>query len=319
MCTNHLKQFGTAIHNFVSANDGKLPPSTIHESRASLYVMTMPFYEQQTLYQICVPENHETSMVDGPTTDNDKKRYWRWWTSVLTEDQRTGFGSIPGYKCPSRRSGVQLPTDFDTADEEAMLGPLGDYALPTVMNKTTGQSPMAGPVWYDNYKCNDSNAINNFFGPFRPARLPPTTSNLTGVILRDNIGYWADGTSNQLVMGEKHIPENRVGVCRHAGPSTSDWVDRGDCSMLTANDWSQCSVMRLMHVDYRLARGPSEYIEDANTSSPLHGYSFGSSHPGVCNFLIGDSSVRAVSNTVPMDTILCPLTNISDGASVTLP
>jgi len=47
-------------------------------------------------------------------------------------------------------------------------------------------------------------------------------------------------------------------------------------------------------------------------------YSFGSAHPGVCNFLIGDGAVRTLSAaTAPL--LVCRLIDVDDGNSVALP
>ncbi|MDR0335521.1 MAG: DUF1559 domain-containing protein [Planctomycetaceae bacterium] len=45
---------------------------------------------------------------------------------------------------------------------------------------------------------------------------------------------------------------------------------------------------------------------------------FGSAHSGICNFLIGDGSVRSVSVTTPA-TLMRDLSDVQDGKSVSLP
>ncbi|MDR3110200.1 MAG: DUF1559 domain-containing protein, partial [Planctomycetaceae bacterium] len=77
--------------------------------------------------------------------------------------------------------------------------------------------------------------------------------------------------------------------------------------------------VRPMHPAYRLARGPNDFTGNNNNEGPILGYSFGSCHSGVCNFLMGDGAVRAVSTTTSMVNILCPLTNVADGQSVSIP
>lgn len=87
---------------------------------------------------------------------------------------------------------------------------------------------------------------------------------------------------------------------------------------------------------------PSDTIHEDDTQNPINGptggsdsctigganstgnsmnggYDFGSSHPGVCVFLIGDGSVRPVSNTTPKRDILARLVHVSDGEPVSLP
>jgi hypothetical protein len=45
------------------------------------------------------------------------------------------------------------------------------------------------------------------------------------------------------------------------------------------------------------------------------GDGFGVPHPGICNFLIGDGSVRSISVTVT-DEVIVPLGDVSDGKVV---
>ncbi|MDR1141979.1 MAG: DUF1559 domain-containing protein [Planctomycetaceae bacterium] len=55
-----------------------------------------------------------------------------------------------------------------------------------------------------------------------------------------------------------------------------------------------------------------------STNGPVYDYGFGSPHPGICNFALGDGSVRGIINTVSVD-ILVALTDVSDGKAVSLP
>ena len=136
-----------------------------------------------------------------------------------------------------------------------------------------------------------------------------TGNTVNSCVPRDTMSWWQDGTSNQLVVGEKHIPINRLNVCR------LDRWNQGDCSFLTGNDSNQ-SVGRNMFRDHRLARSPNDYDRDHNDDSTVTGYGFGSYHPGICQFLFGDGAVRSISNATPLNTILCPLAEVNDGQTV---
>jgi hypothetical protein len=247
-------------------------------------------------------------------TGNAFEIYRKWW-DALTQEEKDQFGSIPTWKCPSRRSGVQITTDADPVGSSFAMaaGPVTDYCavilhIDAINNPTT---PTSG--WISCFLSNNASHINNNLGPFRVSILPTGGSGVENNIPRDPIAYWADGASNQLLFGEAHLPANRMNICRSAQCATQT-----DCSALTAHGASR-GFVRPVHPAYRLARGPSDYTGDSNAESPITGYGFGSNHTGVCNFLLGDGSVQAVSTTTSMVNILCPLTNVGDGESVTLP
>jgi len=136
------------------------------------------------------------------------------------------------------------------------------------------------------------------------------------------MGYWRDGTSNQIIFGEKHIPQRFLNVCHTAADPNqhgleSNWMKSGDCSYLGAEDGCrEMSAARVMHETHRLATGPRDY--ESTEFGVVLMYGFGSYHPGVCQFAVGDGSVRAVSNTTPMQ-ILVWLTDVADGNSVSFP
>jgi type II secretory pathway pseudopilin PulG len=315
-CSNHLKQFGLGVHNFVSAKNNFLPPISIHTSRPSIMVLLMPFYEQSALYDKIMQYGQNKALLHDSTgtmhTGGEEQGYLKWWENTLTPEERDQFGSIAIWKCPSRRSGIQITTEFDPIGSTYAMpaGPLTDYCA-VILHINAINNPTASDIdWRLCYASNDANHINNQLGPFRPSI---TNGNIDTNIPRDPIAYWADGASNQIIFGEAHIPQNRLNVCLAA-----NWWTQVDCSALTANGLGR-SFARPVHPAYRLARGPQDYIGDSNAESSLSGYGFGSSHSGVCQFLIGDGSARAVSTTTPMDTILVPLANTGDGKAVTLP
>jgi hypothetical protein len=62
----------------------------------------------------------------------------------------------------------------------------------------------------------------------------------------------------------------------------------------------------------------NEKAEPADQGAIYH-HGFGSSHPGVSNFALGDGAVRGVSVTTPVNPILISLALVSDGMSVALP
>jgi hypothetical protein len=327
-CSNHLKQFGLATHNHVSAKNNMLPSIVLHESRATFFTLLMPYYEQQALWDKLMVNGQERSMQDLSTWDpatnqfppggTGFQRHREWWDKLLPEEQNQ-YSSIPTWKCPTRRSGVQKSTDFNdaTTDNYIPIGPVSDYASVIVHSNLTSLDT----GWVGSTDCRDNNQATNQFGPLRVGRRPrEVVINVDAVVPRDNIGYWADGTSNQIVIGEKHIPNGTMNLCK------GYWYQQGECSALTMNSRAIAGASRRVHPLLRLATGPNDYVppdmnaaSDQQDQSPYIGYGFGSYHPGVCQFLIGDGAVKSFSTSTSMPNVLVPLANVADGVSVAMP
>jgi hypothetical protein len=208
-------------------------------------------------------------------------------------------------------------------------GPLGDYAFVVV---TTAEGK--GDWWSI-----DSENQERYFGPFRRS-IFATTPQATWEP-RDSFARIVDGLSNQFFIGEKHIPLGRLGQCPNGtdGDTSKPSIARnmGDCTYLQAG-YKKVGGLRAMvfweaygdglgnkemEVRNPLWRA-SDFAEDNVPThnllhSALRGMAFGSWHPGVCQFVMGDGAVRSVNVTTPPDTVLRALSHVSDGVSVSLP
>ncbi|HBT77907.1 MAG TPA: hypothetical protein DEB39_13510 [Planctomycetaceae bacterium] len=332
-CTSHLKQIGIATHQFHDARKG-IPPAMLQcrdgeTRRSSMFGLLYPFLEQDALYEaLQAPYSYSAG---GFVVINT------WWNGNLNEEQRKAFGSFPGYQCPSRRSGLQTnettidnnaTSDGEKIDAPDSAGPLGDYAM-IFVNLTDD--------WWVIQKTNPTKSTRS---PYRRA-IFKNVAQYPDWEPTDSFSFLLDGLSNQLMIGEKHIPLGRVGKCPNtAYASANPDVARnmGDCSFLRVGDKRTGSAGRALVfkenyggfgsfksgqiVETAICR-PSDYAEDnvpAHNAyhAPLRGIAFGSYHPGTCPFLLGDGSVRGMSVTT--DTaILRPLAIVDDGVTVTLP
>jgi hypothetical protein len=322
-CSNHLKQHGIAVHNFHDTYQG-LPPCGIGFYGISWYPLIFPFMEQTSLYQIITGANYNNktglNVVVG-----DWNRHMQWFNGVagyagkpLTEEERTGFGSIPIVKCPSRRSGVQLIKEGATTFH---TGPTGDYAFPIgYSNNTAGQLP-----WYrlipPNPPERDSDP-NLYYGPLRQG-IYQIPGNPTTWTCRDTMTRWADGSSNQFLFGEKHVPTDRYGICS-AQTENYDcsilFLDPGNCDFATARRGVEVNATSgALGGGNPLVLDPRSINPFNSTSTiPTWRYAFGSAHPGICQFVLGDGSVVSVNNTTP-EPILRYLTHVGDGNTFTRP
>jgi prepilin-type N-terminal cleavage/methylation domain-containing protein len=316
-CTNNLRQFGLGVHNFIDASNEAIPPLVLHNGRPSIMVLLMPYYEQNVQYDIIMRYGQEKALFHdaaGNALSGNEQHIHRQWWDALPQSQKNQLGSIPIWKCPSRRGDIQLTLDYDSSSNYSngiAPGPLTDYAATLLWADAISNPTTPTSTWYQHYRSTTAADADNNRGPFRVSRY--NGGNVDTNTPRDSISYWADGTSNQLLFGEAHVPANRLGVCKRA----NQW-EQVDCSALTSHAGSR-GYVRVVHPAFRLANSPKDYNGSSNGHGPIIGYGFGSYHPGVCNFLVGDGSVRSVNTSVSMSSILVPLVNVSDGTHVTLP
>jgi prepilin-type N-terminal cleavage/methylation domain-containing protein len=328
-CTNHLKQIGIAIHNFHDARDG-LPPSCVGQNRVSFFVLIMPYIEQPAAYQSLMNQTNALGF------------YWdktKWGvdgapgTSGLTKAEKEGICSIAYYRCPTRRSGgvnesstTTDETGSGTANSNDNPGPTGDFAVVKLVKENP---PTGSSLGWWHFRLNHSGfsggldngvALDWRGEPLRCALLRTTPSNtdtpannqaFESWLPRDNFSRLVDGTSNQLMLGEKHIHLGFLNKCesgKGTGLTTTNHAIRWDCGWLWAGDMQIArGGDRALHRDPYSIQG-DVWGGDNN---------FGSAHVGKCNFLIGDGSVRAFEVTVPTS-ILRALSQVDDGKQVAL-
>jgi prepilin-type N-terminal cleavage/methylation domain-containing protein len=361
-CVNHLKQFGIGVHNFHSAHDA-LPPVGLGPSRASLFVFLMPYYEQESLYDLLKsgPSGDPTDNGNGlgRCLDNDNgstagSQEGIWRMTNLAEKQQIGSVSI--LKCPSRRSGMQI---YDETATNIQGGPLADYATILRYRATDADSfQSALEAMVGAFTTSATGDPPWQFGSDVRFRMPFTvtqTNGLSGGVSTNDADYkqytlttsfatWQDGTTNQLILGEKHIPTTEI---KNEGDTptpttlfaaTASWGGTStDCGkwdgsyLFTCGD-SPNQVVRIIHAKNDgsvTATNPSagerdfglvQKKDDCGNPSELNfvDLGFGSYHSGVVNFCIGDGSVRTFPLTVS-PTILARLADINDGHSTSLP
>lgn len=312
-CTNNMKQIGLGVHNFESAT-GKLPPLDLAMGHCTILPLLYPYCEQASLYETLKNWRGGQDKSCGFGQDlcrsgsGSGDTFWRN-TDYMTNELRRAFSSIPYLLCPSRRSGPAGAPLTDTGltagsskvsgcESIPSYGPFADYA-PVIY--ATYSSSVVGTnfQWVakgDEYALGSTN-----YSPFRRA-IVNTSGDERSWQPRDPMSRWTDGSSNQIMFGEKHIP---IGIM---GSESTAW--RHDQNYMAATDSSGR--------DWALGRTLTESYPLANprdTSNPQR--YFGSWHAGVCNFVMGDGSVRAISVTSPGKT-LGQLAHVSDGGTESL-
>jgi hypothetical protein len=317
-CTNNLKQLGIGVHNFHDTRTA-LPPSVISYYRMSIFPLLYPFIEQGTAFDILV------NSTDAAGTKNDRKVVngtGLWLASYggspcLTEAERQGIGSIKTFHCPSVRSGYCA---YDPSPNNERSGPQTDYAFVGCRGNGTAR-------WWEFAGTGESEAgiktAADIRSPFRISILENYTTSGFGSFAawqpRDTMAYWQDGSTNQILFGEKHFPVY-TGVDYPAGKGTNNIY--GDNSYLTARASGNGVVFVTRTFDDNggglqpIARNRNDSTTVNDTASGVT--YFGSAHPSVCNFLIGDGSVRGISVTTSV-TLLRNLADVGDGNVASLP
>jgi prepilin-type N-terminal cleavage/methylation domain-containing protein len=248
-CLNNLKQLGLACHNFADANGQKLPYGRSGGGDS----------------------HHSWAVLLLPYIEQDNA-YRLWTTPLPGVGQQFGINDfyvpemqtarelqVSLFYCPSRRSPPQLA---DASPPNMYFGSCNDYAACT----------------------GDGNLINN-----ADSGLIVQTSVSGAPRIYIRFSDVADGLSNTLLFGEKHVP-------------LGTFLDRNDGAVFHS--------------------GPAGVFRYGSESRPLavslttpFSDQFGSSHTGVVQFVFGDGSVHALSTSIS-GTTLGYLANRADGQTI---
>jgi hypothetical protein len=319
-CTNNVRQQGIAIHNFHDAQNGIVPivtPSTDNQGHPTALVLLLPYFEQQPLYNTLCSFDVSQGSISGTTFNR------AWWESLndpvspLTQKQ---LGSLSLFTCPSRgrSSGISKSRVTDPSDTAYSTqwcgGPISDYAIAGISTYIWGY------YWYSDdgrsYSSLNREDPTTYIGPIRSGQWGAGFGNTRYWIARDNFAWWSDGLSNQIIIGEKHVPINRLGIAgRKLSPTWEQECWYADDQAFFSNLVYGVTRGWVRGYPKPIATGPNSYTAD---SVGPNNYSFGSYHAGVCNFLLGDGSVHGINITVPA-TLLEQFIIVNDGAFVALP
>ena len=267
-CSNNLKQIGLAIHGFHDAQQA-IPPTRQICGHGTWANILWPYLEQL-----------------GAEAQWDRERAYHW----QPESSRTV--QVLAYYCPSRRGPPQVSIDGDNwggGRTPHRAGALADYAVVVGDGKCTpmcqaiphlfthwdyppGEVPgafaHAGPYVGDGIPdnaqvCRSAGGGGNYL--FDRNKLPYSFSDVT------------DGLSNTLFVGEKHVPPEGFGHASY-----------GDGSAYNPDN---------LEVNSRFAGPGYGLVQDSawNDFDPWYNLYFGSSHPGVCQFVFGDGHVTTLS------------------------
>ncbi|MDR2171492.1 MAG: DUF1559 domain-containing protein [Planctomycetaceae bacterium] len=346
-CTNNQKQIGLAVHTFHDAN-GALPPSTIFSHKPSFWALIYPYIEQQNLYDLLstidVSATNKAPLITNGTSPTNTGGWFVNGLKNQHEHLRAAFGSVSIYKCPARRSGIRYvdnsPPNPDGSTNLNLNGPRGDYAIVSSFDPAS----LTGPSYnnwfsqvslYGNNATNANNLLQRNSSPFRISIVTwaqgatatgtnPLGSNnsdkkwITGWQPRDTFSWWRDGTSNQIVVGEKFIPGSLIDKV----PSQRQEAQWDGGNINSNSTHANMNVARGVYFLLpSIKRSPYDIpdtelyttSDNANTNHAV----FGGIHPATAVFLFGDGSVRGISPNINWTTIY-NLGKVNDGQPVSI-
>ena len=267
-CRNNMKQIGLALHNYVDVN--RILPGSDQRGllRGSYFIRLLPYFDQAALYN--------DLDFDLPNTLN-------FMDQTLSDGSHLYEKVIPMLLCPSDPYKVLGKGRFTPPYADPMR-PKGNYAM------SLGAQNLPTNTWtpadcrlyapYDAYP-------NGYFGTGSAGDGNSAVGdNISGVVSR--LGWSArfrdvtDGLSNTIFAGEIR-PE-----CS-SWPDWLGWIGHDNFIATTPPiNFPSCEG------------GAADACNDPNNCNTSQG--FKSRHPGGCNFVLGDGSVRFISENVDYGT-----------------
>jgi prepilin-type N-terminal cleavage/methylation domain-containing protein len=290
-CKNNVKQIGLALHNYHD-NFLVFPPGAVvnTSNTAAPYqgwgwnLMILPFMDQAPLYNRYNFSStlQASAVAAGPST--------------------TVIGAL---RCPSD-TGIAVIQNFDVAAT-------CNATATTVIQGLVSRSNYPGVVgWWNNAGTATGLATGV---------LPTTTAyrGIFGINSRVGIRDMTDGTTNSIVVGERYTPSatgqttvlQPVGHCTWAGASGGGDI----ASAATILGDTAATVVGGNAATTPFA--PASYGINGNNGTVQRGQTsgFGSLHVGGCHFLIGDGTVRFISENIDT-TLYRNLGTVNDGAVI---
>jgi prepilin-type N-terminal cleavage/methylation domain-containing protein/prepilin-type processing-associated H-X9-DG protein len=305
-CTNNLKQYGLALHNYHDVN-GNFPQGGkifIQDNnwdnegdKGGWQVYVLPYMEQDNLYKLIPSLTFYDFTSNNPLNDSILAA-----TNPAIVNPPVLPKKLPYARCPSDAS-------YPNANASNYVGSMG----PACVASPCGYAPFlqycyGGPGWgyvgecqangpADGQGCASNGSYgsaNQLLGMFcRTAYIPRT--NDKGITV--NMASVTDGLSNTLMVGECIIEWHD-----HLTHQSTDW--NGGTGWAQSNGGNyHCSTT--VPINY-----PTDVNDDNNWCSPpdraYHNWNlswgFKSRHSGGANFLFGDGHVAFLSQGIDMKT-----------------
>ncbi|HXG09219.1 MAG TPA: DUF1559 domain-containing protein, partial [Gemmataceae bacterium] len=277
---------GLGIHNFHNTHN-VLPPSKMDDTWGTWATLILPYLEGDNAFRLWEPE----------------KRYY-----IQRPEAR--MHNVKVYFCPSRR-GVSV--GFSSGDQRT--GGSG-IQFPDTPGGLSDFAACVGTHWDQRDGAITDAQQRVIVHPVTGATLtnlsPPPDALLKVWRSRTRFLNIVDGTSNTLMIGEKHIRSTIAPGTREDRSVYNGDHERGPVGREAGRGRNSAGVL----LDRPLVAHPGRDMGRDAINEDLNDKLFGGPHPGVCQFVFCDGSVRAIRVSIDLDT-LARLAGRADGLPVT--
>jgi prepilin-type N-terminal cleavage/methylation domain-containing protein len=296
-CSNNLRQLALAVHGYHDANN-ELPPSSSELCDGVPLAQAIGW----SWIAIISPYMEQGSWKQGINW-NDR---WPYAGSNVAHVTRFRSASVI---CPTRRSerdSVIFRGSFATAS-----------GLPTAAWLDTTQPSDYGSVRRGTNRAGRPQVDGRDGMLTDPAQAQTATQKLRS---RTTFGSVTDGTAFTAMLGEKHMFHDWLGRAGQESPAVvGDCCCNGRYNTQRMGYWIgttevQALAQSPLNADVLLAA-----TDSSGRQLRVDHESFGSWHPQVCMFAMGDASVRPVRNTTDPSRVLQYLAGRDDGQPYQLP
>jgi prepilin-type N-terminal cleavage/methylation domain-containing protein/prepilin-type processing-associated H-X9-DG protein len=286
-CANNLKQIGLAVHNYEGAF-GSLPPAIVNNPGATDWPGLTEFqknpgvlptsgsdFARHGFLSIVLPFIEQGNVLRQGGIDYNFRLDWYDPANQLAASSR-----IPTYECPS------VPSDH-------FISPIPS---------TWSTAPATGDYWPVT-RGNNNAAVWTTLG--FPAY--PGDNNIRGVLThnrRTRFAAIADGLSNTLMLGESGARHEGWAAGRMYAPASALSGIRGAWASESNN--IVCAGTRGPIVPGTAPAGKVTTIAHVTGAVAVNGWNQGelySFHPGVCNVVMGDGSVRSLRDSISLSSL----------------
>jgi len=292
-CASNLKQIATAVQTYADRNSEQVPPfgakggSSTSEYAHSWYALMLPVMEGQTTYS----QLDLTVKADDAAVNATIHREYRSDVAI----------------CPTRGFRMCGWSSSGGISAQAMdYAAVGMVILPPDWNGTDQQG--RATAWHSSYTLSRAgNPLGVFDNP-----VAAVTTNQP-IRSRVTFGSVTDGLTYTAFVGEKHITPQRFGQTTYDYPPP------------TVSYYPYYGGVRCLGGEVQgLAQKPDTPEMTTSTwnatadSNANNNYYFGSWHPGIVQFVFGDTRVAQVKTFVDKDTLV-RMGARSDGQPYNLP
>ena len=286
-CVNNLKQIGLAVMNYESTYK-ELPPASLgcdgsswgpctglpenERSMASMFLLILPFMEQQALYDSFDLESGNIWTTSGSSWD-------RAWLNSPNKAQGVAT-VIEAYRCPSTTGRAVMEHSYITHGGANVQSAQGNYAAVHGSMGTTG---------YDFSGAGPGNPIH--------AQLKLENTGPFVYLVGRKTRRIVDGMSETLFVGEVDTRPVDRGTLKASMQSLSD----REIENLSTNAWSftlrHCDSLRNTFNPLNTPQGQGVTLP-TSLSGPAGNGAFGSEHPGGASFVYGDGRVDFLTDDI---------------------